>query len=286
MLERREFTNNIIRMYTDDKLSIRKISSKLKLPFTYIQNVLYKYNIKMRYNNPRSCLSESNEQQLINDYKNGLSKRDISEKYIIPIRHIERIFFKYDIPFSNNLGTLRNKNKLENILTKEKMLDCYINKKMTLLEIANEYNKHPTTILSLLKKYKIDRRESNFTYGKQFKTELYTFRSAWEAVVYLLQPGLEYESLKIPYKYKGKQRKYLIDFIDHNKKIIYEIKPQYQLNDSLNKAKFKAAKKWANKNGYKFKILTEEYFIQNKTKISKVITDVQLKESMKAINAL
>ncbi len=93
------------------------------------------------------------------------------------------------------------------------------------------------------------------------------FRSAWEGVFHLLNPKLDYETIRIPYVYNENKHSYIIDFIDENKKILYEIKPSSLKENPKNLCKFKFAKKWCMKNDYKFVIISNDYFNKNAKKI-------------------
>lgn len=56
---------------------------------------------------------------------------------------------------------------------------------------------------------------------------------------------------------------YIIDFVDFQNKILYEIKPDSEKLNEKNLAKFEAAKNWAKNNGYIFEIITEKWFQDN-----------------------
>ena len=96
------------------------------------------------------------------------------------------------------------------------------------------------------------------------------FRSRWEAVFYILNKSssLQYEKLRIPYTYNTVTRIYIVDFIDINNKIVYEIKPDSCLITEQNTAKLKALNDWANINNYTVQIIGNEYFKTNAKKIN------------------
>lgn len=95
------------------------------------------------------------------------------------------------------------------------------------------------------------------------------FRSTWEAMFQLMNPSLKYEKLRIPYfDYNNEPRIYIVDFIDTDNKIVYEVKPNSLKYVKNNVKKQEALKKWANQNGYTVKIITENYFISNTFRIS------------------
>lgn len=70
-----------------------------------------------------------------------------------------------------------------------------------------------------------------------------------------------YETITIPYMYNGKCKHYIPDFIvltcSGKKNCILEVKPNHHLNSPINKAKFKAAKKFAKTLGMSFKVWSE-----------------------------
>ena len=90
------------------------------------------------------------------------------------------------------------------------------------------------------------------------KTGINTYRSSWEVKFHETNPHLEYETVRIPYKYKGESKVYIVDFCDQKKKILYEVKPSEFLDQPLNKVKFKAARSWCAENNYKFSLITEK----------------------------
>ena len=95
-------------------------------------------------------------------------------------------------------------------------------------------------------------------------------RSSWEAFFQLLNPNLEYESLRIPYYDTEHKitRNYIVDFIDNENKIVYEVKPYRCKSKQSNIDKFNALEEWCKTNDYKMNIITEDYFQQHIFKIS------------------
>jgi hypothetical protein len=89
-----------------------------------------------------------------------------------------------------------------------------------------------------------------------------TFRSSWEALFFAFNKDMHYETVRIPYYYKGTEYIYIVDFEDEERKILYEIRPSSrQLKNDKEHAKFKAASVWAARNGYSFKIIDENWFL-------------------------
>lgn len=96
--------------------------------------------------------------------------------------------------------------------------------------------------------------------------EYKNYRSSWDAFFHLCNQKLEYEKCVIPYIYKGNKHNYIIDFIDRDNKIIYEIKPDAIKNRDINLIKFDYANKWCKVNDYKFVIIDNKWFKENFTK--------------------
>lgn len=90
-----------------------------------------------------------------------------------------------------------------------------------------------------------------------------SLRSSWEAYFQLYYPHLYYEVLKIPYIYKGNYHNYIIDFVDYENNIIYEIKPRSESNNKINKIKRNIAKEWSNENNFKFYEISDDWFYKN-----------------------
>lgn len=93
------------------------------------------------------------------------------------------------------------------------------------------------------------------------------FRSSWEAAFYTVNKHLEYETVRVPYIFENKERTYIVDFVDREAKIIYEVKPDSEVNTPINKAKLKAAIKWCANNGYKLITISDQWFRDNYNKL-------------------
>jgi len=83
------------------------------------------------------------------------------------------------------------------------------------------------------------------------------FRSSWEAVFYAANLDFEYETLRIPYMFNGKEYIYIVDFVNHTAKIAVEVKPKELLTDQKTVAKLAALKSWSETNGYQYKIVSQ-----------------------------
>lgn len=88
-------------------------------------------------------------------------------------------------------------------------------------------------------------------------------RSSWDAFFQLKNQNLYYEKIRIPYFLNGIFHNYIVDFVDIENKIIYEIKPEGLTDNEINQIKFKSAYDWCSTNGYTFKIISNDWFIDN-----------------------
>lgn len=88
-------------------------------------------------------------------------------------------------------------------------------------------------------------------------------RSSWDAFFQLKNPNTFYEKIRIPYIHNNITSNYIIDFVDEDKKILYEIKPDGFRETDRNINKFNAARSWAKLNGYQFIIIGNEWFKYN-----------------------
>ena len=90
-------------------------------------------------------------------------------------------------------------------------------------------------------------------------------RSSFEALFIFqnLDKELQYEKLRIEYIKCGKKRTYLVDFVDYENKIAYEIKPTSCIKSEENILKINALKKWCDNNGFECKYITEKELKNN-----------------------
>jgi hypothetical protein len=88
----------------------------------------------------------------------------------------------------------------------------------------------------------------------------YSFRSAWEAIFWLINPHLKYELIRVPYMHNNQQHTYIVDFVDTETKSLYEIKPDNNRDVEIVKIKEKAAIEWCSANGYKYFVVGNTYF--------------------------
>jgi hypothetical protein len=93
------------------------------------------------------------------------------------------------------------------------------------------------------------------------------FRSSFEAIFFIYEnifksnSSLEYEKLRIKYRFDNKESIYIVDFIDHTSKNVFEIKPKGLTDGDKNLAKRSALIEWCKLNGYFYNEITEENLI-------------------------
>lgn len=88
-------------------------------------------------------------------------------------------------------------------------------------------------------------------------------RSTWEAYFQIFNPNLHYEKVIIPYLYNNIEHNYIVDFVDYENKLLYEIKPSSNKGNSIVKTKSRYGRKWSKINGYKYILITDKWFIKN-----------------------
>lgn len=84
------------------------------------------------------------------------------------------------------------------------------------------------------------------------------YRSSWEVIFARCNPSYSYETLRVPYSFEGRDRNYLVDFVDHEQKIAVEIKPDSQAASNICIAKMDALQEWTATNGYTIQHLGDD----------------------------
>lgn len=87
------------------------------------------------------------------------------------------------------------------------------------------------------------------------------YRSSWEALYQYINPDAEYETLRIEYKLSHNTYIYIVDFIDHNKKVVVEIKPRELCNGEKFNAKIAALHNWATLHNYTVLVVDKDWFM-------------------------
>jgi hypothetical protein len=119
--------------------------------------------------------------------------------------------------------------------------------------------------------------KKSLTIKLNFLNQEFRFRSRWEIAYYfvnslLYNRQLEYEKIRIPYEFDGKDKIYIVDFYSKELSELIEIKPKSRLSILLEQQKIIAAKNWAIKNNVNFKLITEDWFKENKSDIVKLVS--------------
>lgn len=92
-----------------------------------------------------------------------------------------------------------------------------------------------------------------------------SYRSSWEAAFHAICPNFEYESLRIKYRYSGKDCIYIVDFYDPVSKVAVEVKPYELLDDPKTIAKLSALLDWCCINNAEMRIASQDFFKVNLT---------------------
>ncbi len=85
------------------------------------------------------------------------------------------------------------------------------------------------------------------------------YRSSWEVVFAATHPSCAFETLRIPYTdHEGRQRTYIVDFVDHERRQAFEIKPRENFDTPNAAAKLDALRRWAAVEGYDVILVDDE----------------------------
>jgi len=107
------------------------------------------------------------------------------------------------------------------------------------------------------------------------------YRSSWEAFFHHFNQEYEYETLRIPYAIDDVDKIYIVDFVNHTKKHVVELKPKCRVNGKIEQSKETSLSIWCDNHGYTYDVLTEDYVSDN---IHKLDDDVFDKETMRKLN--
>lgn len=87
------------------------------------------------------------------------------------------------------------------------------------------------------------------------------YRSSWEAVYQAHHINAEHETLRIEYHIDGRTHIYIVDFVDHIRKVAIEVKPKELLTTRNNVAKITALQLWCNQHDYQMIIADKDYLV-------------------------
>lgn len=145
---------------------------------------------------------------------------------------------------------------------------CYLNalkqNKHELYPITDEYKiNHSLNTTKRIQSGKFTPKSNN-RLTHWFKRDGINWRSSWEYAFYIhnIFNGLTlyFEKIRIPYVYLDKNKIYIVDFVDYDNKILYEIGPSSVKSDEKELAKQHAALNWCEKNGFIYKMIDETFF--------------------------
>jgi len=109
------------------------------------------------------------------------------------------------------------------------------------------------------------------------------YRSSWEALYQYINPVAEYEKFRIEYMLDGKNKIYIVDFIDNVNKLVIEVKPrELCVGDKFN-AKINALTGWATTNNYAILIVDKEWFRSRPINIDYSKFDIKTSKKIKKI---
>jgi len=90
------------------------------------------------------------------------------------------------------------------------------------------------------------------------------YRSSWEALYQFINQSAEYETLRIEYNLQGITKVYIVDFVDHQNKIVAEVKPRELCVGEKFNSKIMALHEWAKIAGYTVTIADQDWLrLQN-----------------------
>lgn len=147
-------------LYTEKKLSARRIANIFSCEQTAILNRLREYNIPIRYLKKKVIVSKKQLEDLY--IKKRLSTYKIAEKFNCTSGTIYRNLKLYKI----KTRPLKRLN-----LTKKELEELYINKKFSLSRIAKIYKCSASGILKKMRQYKISLRDLSEANTKHVKTD-------------------------------------------------------------------------------------------------------------------
>lgn len=84
-------------------------------------------------------------------------------------------------------------------------------------------------------------------------------------MTFVKKKDIKYEDLRISYfdSIKNTTRNYVVDFVDWNDRVLFEIKPLSERSSQNVKDKEKFANEWCIKNNFEFKYISNEWFEKN-----------------------
>lgn len=115
------------------------------------------------------------------------------------------------------------------------------------------------------------------TYGSK------SYRSSWEALYQYFYPMALYENLRIEYSYNNKKLVYIVDFIDHTRKVVCEVKPTELLTDKKTQCKLESLRTWAADNDYTVELFTLNSILSLEEPVDFTLFDEKTAEKIRKI---
>lgn len=164
-----------------------------------------------------------------------------------------------------NFNFLKNKKELDHCSNKKCYRTCFKNRMFKNLFSKETGDKISKSLIEKIKNG-YNPKATNGWCKSRITVDGNHFRSSWELAFYILNKdkNLEFESIRIPYFYEGKNRNYITDFVDRSNNVIYEIKPKECFSNEQIKIKTHSAINWCLKNNYEYVIIGLDYFLKYK----------------------
>lgn len=196
----------ITKLYRDDKLTLTEISKIYNTNASVISKYMDRNNINKRTISEANTL-DVNEQLIIDLYNDEYSTIDIKNKLNISINKIISILSNNNIKIRNRSEATKSnkwqKQRREIYLSKEELINLYINKNYSSLEIAELFNTNNWNILNLLHFYNIPVRSLEDIFNnKDFQTKLKNINQNLYGVDYYMQTNEFSKKAKETYKLK------------------------------------------------------------------------------------
>jgi hypothetical protein len=88
-----------------------------------------------------------------------------------------------------------------------------------------------------------------------------SYRSSWEAIYQAHHQTAIYEDLRIEYNHDGNEHIYIVDFVDYDKRMAIEVKPESGFNDQKTKDKISALSQWCNLHKFEMILADRDYLL-------------------------
>lgn len=256
ILKDQKLINYILKFKSDNNISsymavIALFYKEHDLKCPYCNNLRKIYERKFI----KTCDNKQCKSKLLSD---TAIKRGVGEL------HSEKARLKKAETIKNNPRVLSEETKRKLSESNKKTWTKEFSEQIKQQHIKNGvYKRHSEIMKKIILEGKFTPKTTNrLTHKRLFSdiTGIKSYRSGWEKQFHEKYPHLLYETLRIKYNFNGVEHIYIVDFIDHDNKIVYEIKPASMKNDDKVVAKHLALIEWCNVNNYTYNIITEHEF--------------------------